>query len=96
VGIFCGLQLWIYLVFRVYFLEGSEEMRRRRVEFRFCFPPIYGVYDTGEGVIYVFGEHDGKIEDVLSHEVLHWVVQKLAGKKASLQLDNIPPEWLRA
>jgi len=32
----------------------------------------------------------------LSHEVLHWVVQKLAGKKASLQLDNIPPEWLRA
>jgi len=50
------------------------------MQFRFCFPPsIYGIYDTGEGVIYIFGEHDGEIEDVLSHEVLHWAVQKIAG-----------------
>ncbi len=70
-------------------------MYNRRLEFRFCFPPIYGIYDTGKGVIYVFGEHDGKTEDVLSHEVLHWTVQKMAGKKASLDLDNVPSKLLR-
>lgn len=70
-------------------------MRSTRPEFLFCFPPIYGIYDTGDGVIYVFGEHDGKIEDILAHEVLHWAVQKIAGKQASLALDNVPPETLR-
>jgi len=70
-------------------------MRNGRLQFRFCFPPIYGIYDTGGGVIYVFGEHDDKIEDVLSHEVLHWAVQKLAGKQASLDLDNVSPKLLR-
>jgi hypothetical protein len=68
---------------------------RRRLWFNFCFPPIYGIYDTGSGEIYVFGDHDGKIEDILSHEVLHWAVQKMAGKSASLNLDNIPPKLLR-
>ncbi|TET63532.1 hypothetical protein E3J49_06470 [Candidatus Bathyarchaeota archaeon] len=67
----------------------------KQLQFHFCFPPIYGIYDTGEGAIYVFGDHDGETEDVLSHEVLHWVVQKTAGKNASLDLDNIPQEWLR-
>jgi hypothetical protein len=47
-------------------------------------------------MIYIFGEHDGHIEDILSHEVLHWVVQKNAGKQASLGLDCVPPDWLRA
>jgi len=70
-------------------------MQNRRVRFRFCFPPIYGIFDTGEGLIYVFGEQDGKIEDVLGHEVLHWTVQKIAGKRASLDLDSIPPKLLR-
>lgn len=71
-------------------------MQTRRVEFRFCYPSsIYGIYDTGEGVVYIFGEHDGKIEDVLSHEVLHWAVQKVAGKQASLDLDYIQAELLR-
>jgi len=70
-------------------------MRNRRLQFRFCFPPIYGIYDTGDGLIYVFGEQDGKIEDVLSHEALHWTVQKMAGKQTSLDLDNIPPKLLR-
>ncbi len=71
-------------------------MLNRRVQFRFYFPPsIYGIYDTGDGVIYIFGEHDGEIEDVLIHEVLHWTVQKLAGKQASLDLDNVPKELLR-
>jgi len=46
-------------------------------------------------VIYVFGEHEDKIEDVLSHEVLHWAVQKTAGKHASLDLDNVPSKFLR-
>ena len=70
-------------------------MLNRRVQFRFHFPPIYGIYDTGDGLIYVFGEQDGKIEDVLGHETLHWVVQRVAGKKASLDLDNVPSKLLR-
>ncbi len=71
-------------------------MLNRTVQFRFHYPPsIFGVYDTGDGVVYVFGQHDGEIEDVLSHEVLHWTVQKVAGEKASLDLDNIARELLR-
>lgn len=70
-------------------------MRNEGPEFRFYFPPVYGIYDTGQGVIYVFGDHDGKIEDILSHEVLHWTIQKAAGKHASLHLDNVPPGLLR-
>lgn len=68
---------------------------RRRLQFNFHFPPIYGIYDTGNGEIYVFGEHDGNFTDVLAHEVLHWTVQKMAGKHASLSLDNVPPKLLR-
>ncbi len=68
---------------------------RRRLQFNFCFPPLYGIYDTGNGEIYVFGDHDGEIEDILSHEVLHWAVQKIAGKQASLDLDNVTPKLLR-
>ncbi len=74
-------------------IEGFE--MRRKLQFHFCFPPIYGIYDTGKGVIYIFGEHDGEIEDVLSHEVLHWAVQKTGGKRASLDLDNVPSKLLR-
>jgi hypothetical protein len=61
----------------------------------FCFPPFYGIYDTGDGTIYIFGEHDGEIEDVISHEILHWVLQKVGGKEASLGIDNVPSELLR-
>ncbi len=71
-------------------------MWNKKVQFRFCYPSsIFGVYDTGDGVIYIFGQHDGEIEEVLNHEVLHWALQKMAGKKASLDLDNIPKELLR-
>jgi len=70
-------------------------MTVRTLKLKFCFPPLYGVYDTGDGTIYIFGEHDGEIEDVLSHETLHWVVQKVAGKNASLALDDLPSELLR-
>ncbi len=72
-------------------------MLKRRVQFHFHFPSsIYGIYDSGDGVIYIFGHHDDEIENVLSHEVLHWAVQKVAGKQASLDLDNIPKELLRS
>ena len=37
---------------------------RRKLQLNFCFPPIYGIYDTGSGEIYIFGDHDGKIEDI--------------------------------
>jgi hypothetical protein len=57
---------------------------------------MYGIYDTGDGTIYIFGDHDSKIEDVLNHEILHWALQKTVGKKASLALDNVPSEILRA
>jgi len=71
-------------------------MRNRRVQLCFGYPSsVFGVYDTGDGVIYIFGQHDGKIEDVLNHEVLHWAVQKASGKKASLDLDNVPKELLK-
>jgi hypothetical protein len=71
-------------------------MQTRRMQFRFCYPSsVYGIYDTGDGVIYIFGDHNEDIEGVLSHEVLHWAVQKLAGKQASLDLDNLPKDLLR-
>ena len=60
------------------------------IEFIFQFPPIHGVFDTGFGVVYVFGElHENEIEDVLVHETLHYVLHRVAGKKASLRLDRI-------
>lgn len=68
---------------------------RKNLQIQFSFPPIYGIYDTGNGMIYIFGDSDGNIEDILGHEVLHWVVQKTAGKKASLGLDNVPSRLLR-
>jgi len=71
-------------------------MTLHSLQLRFCYPPLYGVYDTGDGTIYIFGEHDGMIEEIISHEVLHWVLQRLAGKQASLSLDNVPPELLDA
>jgi hypothetical protein len=60
------------------------------LEFVFQFPPIHGVFDTGFGVVYVFGElHENEIEDVLEHETLHFVLLRVAGKKASLKLDRV-------
>lgn len=62
----------------------------KSVEFVFQFPPIRGVFDMGCGVIYIFGEvHDGEIENILVHETVHYVLLKVAGKRASLKLDNI-------
>jgi len=60
------------------------------LEFVFEFPPIHGVFDTGYGVVYVFGElHENEIEDILEHETLHFVLLRVAGKKASLKLDKV-------
>jgi len=62
----------------------------KSVQFVFQFPPIQGVFDTGYGVVYIFGElHEDEIEDVIIHETLHYVLQKTAGKGASLMLDEI-------
>jgi len=62
----------------------------KSLEFFFGFPPIYGVFDTGYGVVYIFGElHENEIEDILVHETLHYVLLKTAGKKASLRLDRV-------
>jgi hypothetical protein len=60
------------------------------LEFIFQFPPVHGVFDTGFGVVYVFGElHENEIEDILAHETLHFVLLRVAGKKASLKLDRV-------
>ncbi|MBS7633588.1 hypothetical protein KEJ15_08270 [Candidatus Bathyarchaeota archaeon] len=65
----------------------------RALNFVFRFPPIQGVFDTGYGVVYIFGElHESEIEDIIVHETLHYVLLKVAGKKASLKLDRIHAE----
>jgi len=62
----------------------------KALEFVFQFPPIQGVFDTGYGIVYVFGElHENEVEDVIAHETLHYAIQKVAGKRASLKLDRI-------
>ena len=62
----------------------------KNLEFIFRFPPIHGVFDTGYGVVYVFGElHENEIEDIIVHETLHYVLLKVAGKRTSLRLDRI-------
>jgi hypothetical protein len=62
----------------------------KSLSFIFQFPPIQGVFDSGYGVVYIFGElHESAIENVIVHETLHYVLLKVAGKKASLKLDRI-------
>ena len=60
------------------------------LKFVFEFPPIQGVFDTGYGVVYIFGGlHESEIESIVVHETLHYVLLKVAGKRASLRLDRI-------
>jgi len=62
----------------------------KSLEFMFNFPPIYGVFDAGHGVVYIFGElPENEIEDIIEHETLHYVLLKMVGKKASLKLDRV-------
>jgi hypothetical protein len=62
----------------------------KSLRFVFEFPPIHGLFDMGFGVVYIFGEmHESEIENIIVHETVHHVLQKLAGKKACLKLDNI-------
>lgn len=62
----------------------------KRLEFVFMFPPIHGVFDTGYGTVYIFGElHENEIEDIMTHETLHYALLKAGGKKASLKLDRV-------
>jgi len=70
--------------------QGIASKMARSLEFVFQFPPIYGVFDTGYGVVYIFGElHENDIEDIIAHETLHYVLFRVVGKKASLRLDRI-------
>ncbi len=68
-------------------------MMARQLKFVFEFPPIHGVFDSGYGVVYVFGSmHESEIENILVHETLHFVLLRVAGKRASLKLDRIYAE----
>lgn len=62
----------------------------KSLEFIFQFPPVHGVFDTGYEIVYIFGEmYENEIEDIISHETLHYAVQKIAGKRASLKIDRV-------
>jgi hypothetical protein len=62
----------------------------RPLSFAFQFPPIQGVFDTGYGIVYIFGElHESEIENIIVHETLHYVLMKVAGKRTSLKLDRV-------
>jgi hypothetical protein len=68
----------------------QQSQLAKSVGFVFQFPPIQGAFDTGHGIVYIFGDlHEDEIEDIITHEILHYVVQKAAGKRASLKLDRI-------
>ena len=60
------------------------------LKFVFQFPPIHGAFDAGYGVVYIFGGmHENEIENIIVHETLHYVLLRVAGKRASLKLDRI-------
>ena len=62
----------------------------RPLRFLFRFPPIHGVFDSGYGLIYIFGElHESEIENIIVHETLHYVLLRVVGRKASMRLDRI-------
>ena len=62
----------------------------KSLEFVFQFPPIQGMFDMGCGIIYIFGGmHDCEIENIIVHQTVHYVLLRIAGKRASLKLDNI-------
>lgn len=70
--------------------HSGEGKMAKSIEFVFQFPPIQGIFDTGYGIVYIFGElHENEIEDIIVHETLHYVLQKVAGKRTSLKLDRI-------
>jgi hypothetical protein len=65
----------------------------RSLRFIFRFPPIHGVFDAGYGVVYIFGGlHETEIDNIIVHETLHYVLLRVAGKRASLRLDRIYSE----
>jgi hypothetical protein len=71
----------------------SETTMVKSMRFIFRFPPIHGVFDAGYGLVYIFGElHEGEIENIIMHETMHYVLLRVAGRKASLKLDRIYTE----
>ena len=67
-----------------------------KIEFKYP-ANLYGIYDTGSMVIYIFGATltEDEIIEVLNHEMIHLILQKLEGKKASLTLDNVDKKLLQ-
>jgi len=52
------------------------------------------MFDAGYGVVYIFGDfHESEIENIIVHETLHYVLLKVAGKKASLKLDCVHEQF---
>jgi hypothetical protein len=73
-------------------MRTGTEMAKS-LKFVFEFPPINGVFDAGYGVVYIFGRlHESEIENIIVHETLHYVLLRVAGKRASLKLDKIYAE----
>lgn len=71
----------------------SDAIMVKAMRFIFRFPPIHGVFDAGYGLVYIFGElHEGEIENIIMHETLHYVLLRVAGRRASLKLDRIYTE----
>jgi hypothetical protein len=65
----------------------------KSLKFVFQFPPIHGVFDAEYGIVYIFGGlYEGEIENIIVHETLHYVLLRVAGKRASLKLDRIYTE----
>lgn len=63
------------------------------LKFEFQFPPIHGAFDDGYGIVYIFGGmHESEIEDIIVHETVHYVLFRVAGRRASLKLDMIYKE----
>jgi len=74
-------------------VRGQGSIMAKSLKFVFQFPPIQGFFDTGYGVIYIFGQmHENEIVSTIVHETLHHVLLRVAGKRASLKLDNIYQE----
>lgn len=79
-----------YVINRASTRAQCEGKMAKSIEFVFQFPPIQGVFDTGYGIVYIFGTlHESEIEDIIVHETLHYVLNKVAGKRPSLKLDRI-------
>ncbi len=73
--------------------------RRRKPEFEFGIAPealpevlalSNGFYMVGHGVAIIFSDEAGSdVEGSINHETLHYVIEKVAGRKATKKFDKI-------